>query len=151
MKRRILIVLSAAVWLAASPPPAMAEILRTQSARPVAQTVDRLVKAISARDLRIFARIDHGAGAKKAGMKLRPMVLVLFGNPKIGTPLLQASPTMGLDLPLKILVWEDKQGRVWVGYTPPRSMARQRGIPPDHPTIKRIEIALGMFAAKAAK
>ena len=135
--------------LAASP--AAAEIIRLQSSRTVPHVVKKLVKNAKAKGLRIFAVIDHAAGAKKVGMKLRPMVLVVFGNPKIGTPLLQASATMGLELPIRVLVWQDKQGRVWIGHTPASFMARRRGVPKDHPLIKKIGNVLGDLAVKSAR
>jgi uncharacterized protein (DUF302 family) len=150
MRMRILALFLSAAWLAV-PHAAEAEILRIQASQKVPQVVAKLVKNAKARGLRIFATIDHAAGARKAGMNLRPMVLVVFGNPKIGTPLLKASATMGLELPIRVLVWQDKQGRVWVGYTPASFMARRRGVPKDHPLIKRIAKVLGVLTANAAR
>ena len=92
------------------------------SKHPVEDTVDRLAKAIEAKGIKIAARIDHAAGAKAAGLELPPTVVLLFGNPKLGTPLMQADPRVGLDLPMKMLVWQDKAGKVWVGYAPPSAL-----------------------------
>ncbi|MBA3588575.1 MAG: DUF302 domain-containing protein [Methylibium sp.] len=88
----------------------------TQTASPHthAETVQRLEKAIEARGLTMVAKVDHAAAAAKAGMKLPPTVLLIFGNPKGGTPLMQAAPSMGIDLPMKALVWQDAGGKVQV-------------------------------------
>ena len=140
-----------ALALLAVPLTARAEIVRLQAAQDVPATVAKLLKAVKARKLRVFAVIDHGAGAKSVGMKLRPAVLVVFGNPKIGTPLMQVSPTMGLELPIRVLVWQDSEGRVWIGHAPPTSMARRRGVPTDHPVIRRMGKALDAIVREAAR
>ncbi len=82
----------------------------------VAETIDRLADAAVAAGLLIFARIDHGQGASDAGMALRPTILLIFGHPKGGTPLMQDNQTVGIDLPVKALAWEDEDGRVWLSY-----------------------------------
>lgn len=82
-------------------------------------TVARLVSEIGARGLTVFARIDHAAGAAEVGMSLRPTELVIFGNAKGGTPLMQREQTIGIDLPLKMLVWEDADGKTWLSYNDP--------------------------------
>ena len=86
------------------------------SDHPVKDTIDRLVTALEAKGLSVYARIDHAAGAVSAGLALRPTELLIFGNPKGGTPLMQANQTMGIDLPLKALAWEDAAGSVWLSY-----------------------------------
>src|ERR1700733_12147150 len=80
------------------------------------ETVDRLVAEVEAKGLTVFARVDHAAGAREAGLALRPTELVIFGNAKGGTPLMQAFQTIGIDLPLKALAWEDASGKVWLSY-----------------------------------
>ena len=122
--------------------PANAELVRKESPYPVAETVDRLEAAAKARELIIFARIDHAAGAKKVGQELRPTVLIVFGSPAVGTPLIQAEQTMGLSLPLKALAWQDAAGKVWLGYDAPADVAAERGVPRDHPVVGRIAKAL---------
>ncbi|HVA10373.1 MAG TPA: DUF302 domain-containing protein [Acidimicrobiales bacterium] len=87
-----------------------------ESRFPVAETIERLANAALAAGLLIFARIDHAQGALDAGMALRPTVLLIFGNPKGGTPLMQDRQTAGIDLPVKALAWEDETGRVWLTY-----------------------------------
>jgi uncharacterized protein (DUF302 family) len=93
------------------------------SNKGVTETIDRLKAALESKGVTIFARIDHAAGAKAAGMELRPTQLLIFGNPKAGTPLMQASQTIGIDLPLKALAWEDAAGRVWLSYIDPLWLA----------------------------
>lgn len=83
------------------------------------ETMDRIESAIRAKGMTVFARIDHAAGAREAGLTLRPTELLIFGNAKGGTPLMQAEQTIGIDLPLKVLVWEDAAGATWVSYNEP--------------------------------
>jgi uncharacterized protein (DUF302 family) len=92
------------------------------------ETMDRLLAALAARNMTVFARIDHAAGAQSVGMPLRPTEVVLFGNPKGGTPLMQDQQTAGIDLPLKALVWEDAGGKVWLGYNDPAWIAQRHGL-----------------------
>jgi uncharacterized protein (DUF302 family) len=94
----------------------------------VTATIDRLAAAVTGKGLTVFARIDHAAGAAAAGMALRPTELVIFGNAKGGTPLMQASQAIGIDLPLKALAWEDAAGKVWLAYNDPAWLAARHGI-----------------------
>ena len=80
----------------------------------VDETVERLKGILQAKGITLFALVDHGGEAAKAGMKMRPTKLLIFGNPKAGTPVMLAAPSSAIDLPLKILIWEDAQGKVWV-------------------------------------
>jgi uncharacterized protein (DUF302 family) len=102
------------------------------------QTLDRLVDAAVARGMTIFARIDHGAGAREAGLPLRPTELVVFGSAKAGTLLMQAAPTIGIDLPLKALVWEDEAGATWLGYNDPLWLASRHEIATECTSLLRI-------------
>jgi uncharacterized protein (DUF302 family) len=138
----------AAVLLA---PSAQAELLRKESPHKVGATIDRLQSAAEARGLAVFGRVDHAAGAKKAGLDLRPTLLLVFGSPAVGTPLMQAEQTMGLSLPLRVLAWEDAAGKVWLGYDAPAGMAAERGLPKDHPVIVRLEAALKSLTDEAVK
>jgi uncharacterized protein (DUF302 family) len=131
--------------------PANAELIRKESPYPVAETVDRLEAAAKARGLIIFVRVDHAAGAKKVKQELRPTVLIVFGSPAVGTPLIQAEQTMGLSLPLKALAWQDAAGKVWLGYDAPAAMAAERGVPRDHPTVGQVTKALGALTDAAIK
>jgi uncharacterized protein (DUF302 family) len=93
-------------------------------------TMNRLEAAVKARGMTVFARIDHAAGAAAAGLPLRPTDLLIFGNARGGTPLMESAQTMGIDLPLKALVWQDVAGNTWVSYNDPAWLARRHGIDP---------------------
>jgi uncharacterized protein (DUF302 family) len=92
---------------------------------PVRETLDRLEADLRAKNITVFARIDHAAGAASVAMPLRPTELLIFGNPKAGTPLMQSKQTIGIDLPLKMLAWQDSGGKVWLTYNDPRWLARR--------------------------
>jgi len=93
-----------------------------------AETLDRLAEAVTAHGLAIFARIDHAAGAAQVGMPLGPTAVLIFGNAKGGTPLMQRAQSIGIDLPLKALVWQDAAGRTFLGYNDPAWLARRHGL-----------------------
>ena len=94
-------------------------IISKPSGTSVPETLDRLEKVIKAKGLTVFARIDHSAEAERVGLKLSPMQLLIFGNPKTGTAMMNSSPSVGIDLPLKALAWEDRNGKVWLSYNSP--------------------------------
>ncbi len=110
------------------------------------ETMQRLEQEVTKRNLKVFARIDHTAGAATAGVALRPTVLLVFGNPKGGTPFMQCQQTVGIDLPLKMLVWEDAAGAVWLGYNDPAFIARRHGAV-DCPVVRKLAKALDVIAA----
>jgi uncharacterized protein (DUF302 family) len=97
------------------------------SARGVKDTIDRLESEVKSKGMTVFARIDHASGAKKAGLPLRPTELLIFGDARGGTPLMQAAQTIGIDLPLKALAWEDAEGKVWLSYNEPAWIADRHG------------------------
>src|ERR1700716_3063710 len=99
-----------------------------QSSHDFATTLERLTAALESKGVRVFAQIDHAAGATSAGLELRPTTLVVFGNPVAGTPLMQAVQTAGIDLPLKALVWQDAQGAGQLTYNDPASIAARHGL-----------------------
>ena len=103
-------------------------LITVQSRYPVSQTVTRLVTGVTSKGMTIFAVVDHGDGAHIAGLSLRPTQLVLFGNAKGGTPLMQENQTAGIDLPLKALVWEDADGKVWLTYNDPAWIAQRHAL-----------------------
>jgi len=103
--------------------PAVEGLISVPSADTVANTAGELERLVKARGLNVFTVVDHAAGAVSVGMSLRPAMLIIFGNPKGGTPLMQCAPSMGLDLPLKMLVREDENGRVWIEYNDPAWVA----------------------------
>jgi uncharacterized protein (DUF302 family) len=92
------------------------------------ETLTRLKAAVPTRGMTIVAQIDHAAAATKVGMELRPTVVLIFGNPKVGTPLMQAVQTMGIDLPLRALVWADADGKTWIAYDDPSWITKRHGV-----------------------
>jgi uncharacterized protein (DUF302 family) len=104
-------------------------ILDKRSNHSVDETLERLKRALQAKGVTIFATVDHSGEAEKAGLKMPPTKLVVFGSPKAGTPLMLAAPSIAIDLPLKILIWEDKQGKVLVSYNSPAYLQARHGIP----------------------
>jgi uncharacterized protein (DUF302 family) len=99
------------------------------SSHSVAETIDRLEGRLREHGITIFARLDFTADAAQAGLSMRPERMLIFGNPKAGTPLMQAVPASGLDLPLKVLVWEDAEGKTWVAYNRPEYIVARHGLP----------------------
>ena len=106
-------------------------IIDTSSSHSVDQTVERLTEILRAKGLTVFALIDHSGEAEKAGMKMRPTKLLIFGSPKAGTPMMLAAPSIAIDLPLKILIWEDGDGRAHVSYNSPAYLQERHGLPPE--------------------
>ena len=103
-------------------------LITLASRYPARDTMDRLLAALAKRNMAVFARIDHAAGAASAGLALRPTEVVLFGNPKGGTALMQDRQSAGIDLPLKALVWEDAGGKIWLSYNDPGWIAQRHGL-----------------------
>lgn len=127
------------------------DLLVKKSAHSGSATLDKLTKVLESKGITIFARIDHAAGAKKAGLTLRPTELLIFGNPKLGTPLMQSNQKIGLDLPLKALVWKDGNGDVWLGYTSPDALKSRYGIGDRDPVFKKMTAALDKLTSAAVK
>jgi uncharacterized protein (DUF302 family) len=106
-------------------------IVDKPSNHSVEQTVDRLKNILQSKGVALFALVDHSGEAEKVGMKMRSTKLLIFGNPKAGTPLMLAAPSSAIDLPLKILIWEDAGGKVWVSYNSPAYLQERHGLPPE--------------------
>ena len=106
-------------------------IIDVPSPYSVPDTLKRLEDIARAKELTIFARVDHSGEAEKAGLKMRPTQLLIFGSPKAGTPLMIAVPSLAIDLPLKALAWEDAQGKVWLSYNSPEYLRDRHGVPED--------------------
>jgi uncharacterized protein (DUF302 family) len=104
-------------------------IIKIPSHHSVDETVDKLKAILKSKGVTLFALIDHSGEAEKVGMKMPPTKLLIFGNPKAGTPLMLASPSAAIDLPLKILVAEDAQGKVWISYNSPEYLQERHGLP----------------------
>ncbi|HWI25803.1 MAG TPA: DUF302 domain-containing protein [Stellaceae bacterium] len=103
-------------------------LITRESTRPAKATIDRLAAALAAKGVTIFARIDHAQGAAEVGMSLPPTEVLIFGNPKAGTPLMQENPAIGIDLPLKMVAWQDATGKSWVAYNDPAWLAQRHGV-----------------------
>jgi uncharacterized protein (DUF302 family) len=114
----------------------------------VDQTVEKLQQILQAKGVKLFALVDHSGEAERAGLSMPPTKLLIFGNPKAGTPLMVASPSVAIDLPLKILVWQDKSGKVWVSYNGPAYLQSRHNLPAD--LIQNIAVVEAL-AAKGAE
>ncbi len=137
--------------LAVSPALGADGMVTKPSAFSVAETIERLEKGARERDFVIVARVDHAAAATKAGLELRPTVLLIFGNPRGGTPLMQSAPSIGLDLPLKALAWEDAAGRTWLAYNDPQWLAQRHGVSGRPELVQRMSTALDQLTDAATK
>jgi uncharacterized protein (DUF302 family) len=113
------------------------------------ETLDRFAAAVTNRGMAILVRIDHAASAAQAGLELRPTAVLIFGNPKAGTPLMQATQTMGIDLPLRALVWQDENSRTWLAYNDPKWLAKRHGADADEDILSAMTSALAAVAAQA--
>ena len=120
------------------------DLVTLPSAHRATQTVDRLKSLVDQNKIHVFAHIDHAAEAKKVGLSLRPTQVLIFGNPQAGTPLMQSRQTIGLDLPLRVLVWEDEAGKVWLTYRRLESLAQR------HHVLDRDEAVNGLGAGLEA-
>ncbi|GBE42924.1 MAG TPA: DUF302 domain-containing protein [Rhizobiales bacterium] len=133
--------------------PAHADALMVvkQSPYPVSKTLDRLTTIMKKKGITIFARVNHGAGAKSVGLELKPTELLIFGNPKLGTPLMQAKREIGVDLPLKALAWQDDAGKVWLGYTKPDALKARHGVSGRDEVFKKMTGVLDKLTSAAVK
>jgi len=122
-------------------------IVTEPSSHSVEMTVQKLDEWLQAKGVKLFALVDHSREAEKVGMHMRPTMLLIFGNPKAGTPLMLASPSIAIDLPLKILVWEDNQGKVWVSYNSPAYLQARHAVPPE--LLANIAVVKALAAAAA--
>jgi len=134
-----------------SPTRAAEGVIAVKSPYGYKETMDRLERVLKERGMNIFARVDHAAGAAKVGKQLRPTEVLIFGNPQGGTPLMECSQTVGIDLPQKALVWEDGSGQVWLGYNDMTHVANRHGVP-NCPVVGNLKQALaGIAQATVAK
>jgi len=127
------------------------KMITKQSKHSVAITMDRLEAAVKEKGIGVVARVDHAAAAKKVDLALKPTQVLIFGNPKLGTPLMQSNPQIGLDLPLKALVWEDAAGKVWVGYTAPADLVGRYHIGDRAEVVKKMTGALDQITTQATQ
>jgi uncharacterized protein (DUF302 family) len=117
------------------------------SKHSVDETVEKLKGILQSKGVTLFAMIDHSGEAAKAGLKMRPTKLLIFGNPKAGTPVMLAAPSSAIDLPLKILIWEDAQGKVWVAYNSPAYLQERHDFPPE--LVQNIAVVEALATAAA--
>jgi uncharacterized protein (DUF302 family) len=126
-------------------------IVTKASKHSVQITMDRFEAAAKERGFTVVARVNHAGAAAKAGLKLHPIELLIFGNPKGGTPIMVAAPTAGIDLPLKTLVWEDADGKVWLSYNSPDWLKARHGVEGAEKPLAGMGKALAAMAAKAVE
>lgn len=126
-------------------------MVNVKSNHNVAKTADKLEAILQEKGMTVFTRIDHAAGAKKVDKELRPTELVIFGNPKVGTPLMQCAQTVAIDLPQKMLIWEDTKGVTWLTYNDPSYLMQRHKIKGCDPVLQKVTQALQNFANAAAK
>lgn len=148
MKKAILTALS--VLLIAVPVAAAEGLLNVQSAFNVEETADRMESALKEKGMTIFNRITHSEAAAGVGIELRNTELILFGNPKIGSPLMKCQQSVAIDLPQKALIWEDDKANVWISYNDPRYLEKRHDISGCEDVISKIEKALAGIAESAA-
>ena len=127
------------------------DLIIKQSPHDVATTLDRLSGIMKKKGITIFARVDHGAGAAKINASLRPTQLLIFGNPKLGTPLMQSNQQIGIALPLKALAWQDADGKTWLAYTKPSVLAERFSISDRAKVIAKMTGALDKLTNAAIK
>ncbi len=121
------------------------------SAYSVAETLDRFEMIIKKKGITVFARINHAQGAEKVGLVMAPTEVIIFGDPKLGSPLMLSERTAAIDLPLKAIVWKDKEGKVWLAYNSPDYIAARHGIKDKQKVIKKMTGALNKFSNYATK
>jgi uncharacterized protein (DUF302 family) len=127
-----------------------AGLITISSSHSATETVNRFEAALKEKGIHLFAKIDHGEGAKTVGLSLRPTIVLLFGNPQAGTPLMQSNQTIGIDLPLKALVWEDEKGKVWLTYNDPEYLAERHNITDQADAVKAMSSGLQALAKASA-
>ncbi len=125
-------------------------MISVKSAHSVSVTADRLEKILASKGMTVFKRIDHAAGAARVGKELRPTELVIFGNPKVGTPLMLCSHSIAIDLPQKALIWEDAGGQAWFSYNDPQYLALRHNTQGCDAVLNKVAMALGNFARAAS-
>ena len=139
------------VLVLASPGLTEPGLISVKSAHDVKNTADRLETVLKEKGMNVFGRINHTEGARKVGQELRPTELVIFGNPKVGTPLMQCGQTVAIDLPQKALIWQDENGQVWLTYNDPQYRSTRHGIDGCKAVLDKVKNALKNFAQAAAQ
>jgi len=149
--KKIITILCIHLALLASPAAiAEGQFISKKSPYSVPKTIDRLQNLLKNKGIEIFKRVDHGAGAKRVGLKLRDSQLLIFGNPKMGSPLMAEAPMMGLDLPMKALAWKDTEGQVWLSYLDPLELQKRHNLKSSE-IVNKMNKALNNFTDKAVQ
>jgi len=132
--------------------PTVAGLITIKSSNGPEETMNRFEAEVRGRGMTVFAHIDHAAGAAAAGLSLRPTEVLIFGNARAGTPLMEATQTIGIDLPLKVLVWRDENGTTWLSYNDPGWLAERHNIMPESAdTLRQMSAALASLTAIATR
>lgn len=145
---QLFLVLSLALMVSAAG--AADGLIAVKSPYSAKDTMDRFEAVVKERGLNVFARINHAAGASKVGKSLRPTEVIIFGNPQGGTPFMECTQTVGIDLPLKALVWQDASSQVWLGYNDPEFLAKRHNIA-DCPVARKLGKALAGMTETALR
>lgn len=149
MKQTILITMLSLIFCGTAA--AQGGLVSVKSNFDTAATANRLERVLKEKGVTVFARIDHAEGARSIDQTLKPTLLIIFGNPALGTPLIQRSRSMGIDLPLKALIWEDQTGQVWLTYNAPDYLARRHGLTETDDGIGKMQQALTNFTKAATQ
>jgi len=137
------------VSLGASSVAAQDGMIKLQSPHDVATTLDKLTSVLESKGMSVFGRVNHASNAEGAGMSLRPTEVLIFGNPKIGTPLMLCSQSVAIDLPQKMLAWEDEAGEIWLGWNDPTHLKTRHAIEGCDEVLEKVTAALSNFAKAA--
>lgn len=124
-------------------------LVNVKSVHNVAETADRLERLLSERGMKVFLRLNHAEDAGSVGTLLRPTELIIFGNPEVGAPLMEKQQSIGIDLPQKMLIWQDPSGQVWLTYNDADYLAMRHGLAKDLPPLQKVRKALAGFAQAA--
>lgn len=148
---KFLLGLLAAVMISTSAQADTSNLVRKQSPYSVEETLNRLEAIVRGKGATVFARVDHAAGAMKAGQTLRPTAVLMFGNPKLGTPIMLKAQQAGLDLPMKVLAYTAADGKTWLVYSNPQAMGQAHGIAMDAPETTKVGNVLNALTNAAIK
>ena len=149
MKRIILLAISLLVVSATMSMAGNTGLVNVKSTHSVAVTADRLERILAEKGMQLFLRLNHAEGAGSVGIELRPTELLIFGNPKVGAPLMAKQQHIGIDLPQKMLIWRDESDQVWLTYNDPDYLAGRHGLDKNLPPFVKVRKALGAFAQAA--
>lgn len=146
----ILVTLAAPAYATDAPEKPVEALITTQSALSVEETADKLEAMMKEKGLTVFARINHAENAAGVDLDLRPTELIIFGNPKVGTPLMQCSQTIAIDLPQKMLVWQNEEGKAWLSYNNPDALQERHNVEGCDETFAKVKKVLGGLSAAVA-